>query len=83
MFSKTVSSRDAATEPAGMHSRRVSLNMCVSCTVSAEILFRVRRARYLGASTLLRRCFSSRQLPRSYSELTECPPSTVITLPVM
>ena len=34
MFSKTVSSRDAAPEPTGMYSRRVLGNMSVSCTVS-------------------------------------------------
>ena len=37
MFSKTVSSRDAAPEPAGMHSRRVLVNMCVSCTASDRL----------------------------------------------
>ena len=31
MFAKTVSSTDAATEPAGMHLRRVLANMSVSC----------------------------------------------------
>jgi hypothetical protein len=31
MFAKTVRSRDAATEPAGVHSRRVVANMSGSC----------------------------------------------------
>ena len=34
MFTETVSSRDAATEPARMHSRRVLVNMSFSCTAS-------------------------------------------------
>jgi hypothetical protein len=34
MFTETVSSRDAATEPAGMHSRRILVNMSFSCTAS-------------------------------------------------
>ena len=31
LFAETVSSRDAATEPAGMHLRRVLANRSVSC----------------------------------------------------
>ena len=32
MFAKTVSSKDAATKPTGMYSRRVLANMSVYCT---------------------------------------------------
>ena len=34
MFTKAVSSRDVAREPAGMPLRRVLVNMSISCTVS-------------------------------------------------
>ena len=36
MFAKTVSSKDAATEPAGVHLRRVLANMSVSCIKSSH-----------------------------------------------
>ena len=59
-LTKTVSSRDAAPEPAGMHSRRVSVNLFVSGTVSDP-----RRSIY--ANVPVRR-LAGRPLGRAHSD---------------